>query len=236
MTRLLRRHGVKQTCTTPYNPKGNGTTERLNRTLMSLLRGAISPEIEWDTLIPVVLDIYNHCPHSSIGMSPYEAITGRPSRHIQLMPDTRATLLASSGKVTPSEVLPHSTTTRLNLRHRTNAQFAEAWSEAEADWLQKLSYQLGQLRDAHMHTQHQRHQLVNKHATAPVYQVGDMVVLRDIHRPPGVEGKLRRPYLGPWQIIDVHANHTLSLSDLDGNMLPRRIPSDHVRSWKTSST
>jgi len=140
------------------------------------------------------------------------------------MPDTRATLLASSGKVTPSEVLPHSTTTRLNSRHRTNAQFAEAWSEAEADWLQKLSYQLGQLRDAHMHTQHQRHQLVNKHATAPVYQVGDMVVLRDIHRPPGVEGKLRRPYLGPWQITDVHANHTLSLSDLDGNMLPRRIP------------
>ena len=41
MTRLLRRHGVKQVCTTPYNPKGNGTTERLNRTLMSLLRGAI---------------------------------------------------------------------------------------------------------------------------------------------------------------------------------------------------
>jgi len=50
MTRLLRRHGVKQVCTTPYNPKGNGTTERLNWTLMSLLRGAISPNVEWDTL------------------------------------------------------------------------------------------------------------------------------------------------------------------------------------------
>jgi len=123
MTRLLGRHGIKQTCTTPYNPKANGTTERLNRTLLSLLRGALTPNIEWDTLIPVVLDIYNNCPHSSIGMSPYEAITGRPSRHLQLMPDTRATLLASTGPITLTEVVPPATMSRLGSRHKTRDQF-----------------------------------------------------------------------------------------------------------------
>jgi len=111
--------------------------------------------------------------------------------------------------------------------------FNEAWLAAETEWQQKLSYHLGTLRDAHAHTQHQRHRAINRKVKAPTYQAGDVVVLRDIHRPQGVEGKLRRPYLGPWQITDVHANHTLTLSDLEGNPLSRRIPTDHVRPWVT---
>ena len=166
-------------------------------------------------------------------MSPYEAITGRPSRHLQSMPDTCATLLASTKPITLSKSVPPATTSRLGSRHRTRQQLSEAWLEAEADWQQKLSYHLGTLRDAHTHTQHQRHRSVNQKAKTPGYQAGDLVVLRDIHRPPGVEGKLRRPYLGPWQVTDVHANRTLSLSDLEGNSLSRRIPSDHVRPWVT---
>jgi hypothetical protein len=61
-------------------------------------------------------------------------------------------------------------------------------------------------------------------------------VLKDIHRPLGVEGKLRRPYLGPWQVVETHRNNTLSLADLDGNQLPRNVPTDHVRPWTSTSS
>ena len=62
VTRLLKRHGTRHAYTTPYNPKGNGATERLNRTLLSLLRGILTPGLEWDRHVQTVLNIYNHCP------------------------------------------------------------------------------------------------------------------------------------------------------------------------------
>jgi hypothetical protein len=61
-------------------------------------------------------------------------------------------------------------------------------------------------------------------------------VIKDIHRPPGVEGKLRRPYLGPWIIIGLNHNNTASLADIDGNVLRRSIPLDQVRLWRSSRT
>ena len=231
MTRLLNRHGIKHTFTTPYNPKGNGTTERLNRTLLSLLRGSLTPGVEWDTILPSVLDIYNHCPHSAIGISPYEAITGRPSRHPQLLPDTQALLLATAASTASSRTVPHTTEVRLRRHHGTRNQLEEAWAEAEANWLQQLSYHFGALRDTHARTQHQRHSLINASRNPRAFQAGDLVVLKDIHRPLGVEGKLRRPYLGPWQVVEAHHNNTLSLADLDGNLLPRKVPTDHARPW-----
>jgi len=183
-----------------------------------------------------VLDIYNHCPHSAIGISPYEAITGRPPRHPQLLPDTQALLLASADDTAAMHSMPPATSTRLRRRHGTNHQLEDAWAEAETDWLKQLSYHFGTLRESHDKTHNQRHQLANATRDQHSYQAGDMVVLKDVHRPPGVEGKLRRSYLGPWQVIDMHDNNSLTLSDPQGNLFPRRVPTDHVRLWKLVDT
>jgi hypothetical protein len=59
-----------------------------------------------------------------------------------------------------------------------------------------------------------------------------LVVIRDVHRPPGLEGKLRRPYLGPWVVTAVTPTRTLRLSDLHGNPLPRLVPTEHVKPWR----
>jgi hypothetical protein len=109
--------------------------------------------------------------------------------------------------------------------------FNEAWKTAEDDWLHQLSSHFGTLRETHARTKRRQHDSANAHRRAASFQTGDMVVVRDVHRPLGVEGKLRRPYLGPWQITEVHPNHTLSLADLEGNPLPRRVPFDHVHPW-----
>jgi hypothetical protein len=47
-------------------------------------------------MIPTILDIYNHCLHSSTGLTPYGAFTGRPTRHPQLMPDSYEILVSST--------------------------------------------------------------------------------------------------------------------------------------------
>ena len=65
---LLVTHGIDHRTTTPYNPKGNGTTERLNRTLLMLLRGTTHENLDWADAIPYVLRIYNHSRHEGLGM------------------------------------------------------------------------------------------------------------------------------------------------------------------------
>ena len=60
---------------------------------------------------------------------------------------------------------------------------------------------------------------------------GDLVVIKDVHRPPGVAGKLHRPFVGPWHVLKVNPGRTLQLADMEGNELDRAIPLDHVKPW-----
>jgi len=241
LKRLFRRYGIRHIFTTPYNPKGNGTTERLNRTLLSLLRGILTPGIEWDMAISSVLDIYNNCPHASIGISPYEAITGRPPRHPQLLPDVQQQL-TSTKEVQLNEARLPVTNARLRQRIGDRKTFAETWANAEQQWLTALSHHFGELRESHGLRKHTRHHHANSKRQYRPYLRDDLVVIKDVHSPLGVEGKLRRPYLGPWVVTAVNPNLTLSLADLDGNQLSRAVPEEHVRLWRrpesaaTSST
>jgi len=232
LDRLLRRYGTKQVFTTPYNPKANGATERLNRTLMSLLRGMLTPTLEWDIALQAVLDIYNNCSHSSTGFSPYEAMTGRPPRHPQIAPDIQDALTASSANIWPTEATLPSTNTRLRSRHASRRLFTEAWSEAEQVWQSQLDHHFGTLHDEHAGRKFDRHRRVDSHREDPSFVPNDLVVIRDVHRPLGVEGKLRRPYVGPWVVTAVHPNKTATLADLEGHALSRDVPFDHMRAWR----
>jgi hypothetical protein len=235
MTSLLNKHGVTQVHTTPYNPKANGATERLNRTLLALLRGVLSPGLEWDTAINAVLEIYNNSPHSALGMSPYEAITGRPPRHPQLVPDLRKILLDASS-VNLTEGSAPTTNARLRSRLGTRQSFREAWSTAETEWKQRLQHHFGNLRDAQ--TANQTARILHRNTRQPQhqYEVGDLVMLQDVHHPPGVEGKLSLHYLGPWSIADIHRNMTASVADMQGNPLPRQVPLAQLKPWTQRQT
>ena len=138
--RLLRRHGTKQVFTTPYNPKGNGTTERLNRTVLQLLRGTCEPGQEWTAVLPEVLAIYNNTKHQSIQVTPAEAFTGRPTRHPQLLPDWlsgRMTGTTNAGSVmTPEE------RQRMRTRYGRSQVLHDEWRKAEVEWHQTLTRHL----------------------------------------------------------------------------------------------
>ena len=67
---VLRKYNIAETKSTPNHPQSNGAVERLNRTLVEMLRCSGEENEEWDLLLTKVVLDYNHLPHSATGLSP----------------------------------------------------------------------------------------------------------------------------------------------------------------------
>lgn len=73
--------GTELHMSTAYHPETDGQTERTIRTLEDMLRTCILEwKNSWQKFLPLVEFSYNNSYHASIGMSPYEALYGRPCR------------------------------------------------------------------------------------------------------------------------------------------------------------
>ena len=72
---------IKKSRSSPFHPEGNSVCERLNGTLLSILKPCMldHPD-DWDTLIPNVLMAYRSTRHSSTGFTPNYLLTGREMR------------------------------------------------------------------------------------------------------------------------------------------------------------
>ena len=93
---LCKAFHVAKSHTTPYHPMGDGLVERMNRSLLSLLRSFVEKEGDWEQHLQFLLYIYRTSKHSSTGLSPFEIIFGSnpPSLHI---PDFRTTAILDPG-------------------------------------------------------------------------------------------------------------------------------------------
>jgi hypothetical protein len=68
---LLDEYSINHVFTTPYKPSSNGIVERVNRTVLELLRNLrVEKSTSWDDEISRVVTFYNSSPHSELGMSP----------------------------------------------------------------------------------------------------------------------------------------------------------------------
>lgn len=72
-------YGAKHFTAAAYRPQGNGVNERSHRSLRSMVQAVC---YEYAVPLPiglcVAVEAYNNTPHSSIGVSPFEALFGRP--------------------------------------------------------------------------------------------------------------------------------------------------------------
>ena len=73
MSHLYVMYGVEQSTTTPYNPCGNAPMERLNHTLIGLLKSLPKEQkSNWPLHLPSLVFAYNAMPHDTTGYQPYD--------------------------------------------------------------------------------------------------------------------------------------------------------------------
>ena len=78
---LMKELGVKLNLSTAFHPQTNGQSKRTIKTLEDMLRSCVLQFKEhWNEYLPLAEFTYNNSYHSSIEMSPYEALYGKQCR------------------------------------------------------------------------------------------------------------------------------------------------------------
>jgi len=78
---LTKLAGIRRTRTTPFRPRSDGQTERMNRTILAMLRAtAYDNPSDWPGKLPAIMAAYRMTPHSTTGVTPNYAMLGREVR------------------------------------------------------------------------------------------------------------------------------------------------------------
>lgn len=94
---FIKKLGVEHRMTSPYHPQSNGIDERLNGTLVHILRTYVDKyQEDWDEHLKWSLYVYNTTVHESTGYSPYQVLHGmEPRSPLRPKRPRRTTLPAS---------------------------------------------------------------------------------------------------------------------------------------------
>ena len=78
---LTKLAGIRRTRTTPFHPRSDGQTERMNRTILAMIRATASDNPgDWPGKLPAIMAAYRMTPHSTTGVTPNYAMLGREVR------------------------------------------------------------------------------------------------------------------------------------------------------------
>ena len=79
--------GIKKNHTTPYtyHLMGDGLVERINRSLLTLLRSFVDKKEDWKKHLQLLLFIYRSTKHATTGLSPYEVLFGYNPLVLQML-------------------------------------------------------------------------------------------------------------------------------------------------------
>uniref|UniRef100_A0A914HPD7 RNA-directed DNA polymerase n=1 Tax=Globodera rostochiensis TaxID=31243 RepID=A0A914HPD7_GLORO len=70
---------IERSTTAGYDPQANGVTERVNQTIIGMLRRSTTSAWEWDDRLPYIVFAYNTTPSETTGFSPHYLMFGKPA-------------------------------------------------------------------------------------------------------------------------------------------------------------
>jgi transposase InsO family protein len=187
-TELHKFVGIKPSKTVAYNPEGNGMNERSHQGLHQYLAMYLEPANRetWDTMLNVASWVHNSTKHESLGVSPYEIVTGLEPRSAQSwLPD-------------PNEDI-----------EKTNESF-QGYYGVDKKYLQELREKarsmIGKAQTDYLSR-------LNKNSRDPTYKIGDMVLIRIQDRSTYVARKWTAKYKGPFIITAIIGPGVVKIKD-----------------------
>ena len=162
---LHRLTGIKASNTTPYHPMGDGQCERLNRTIINMLKSLSDlAKRDWRSQLPKLSFAYNSTSNKTTGFSPFFLMFGRESR---LPIDEIFQDVGESGK----------------LRNGNHAKFVQEWQEAMKEAIDVARKNIQKSAEWNK-------KYYDRKAKAVELVMGDMVLVKNT-RARGGTGKMR---------------------------------------------
>jgi hypothetical protein len=165
--------GIKPINMCAYRPQGNGMNERTHKELHEYLAMYLRPANRqtWDTMLNVASWIHNSTEHESLGMSPFEIMTGVKPRSAQSWIPTQGENIKEI-----SEKFQH--------YYNVDRKYLEELRE-------KAKIMIGKAQTDYLTR-------INKYSKEMKYKVGDKVLIRIQDRSTYVSRKWSAKYKGPY--------------------------------------
>ncbi|PTQ27291.1 hypothetical protein MARPO_0207s0002 [Marchantia polymorpha] len=193
---LTDRFEIDHRKTTPYHPQTNGQIERVNGTLVSILRKTVvDSKRDWDTKLTAALWAYRTTFKVTTQATPFSLVYGLEAT-LPIEFEVESLRVAVQSRLTNSQSLRNRLTTleELDERRRMSAQHIEA-------------------------IQRRRKITFDKKHKKRTLRPGMMVMLQD-GRKLEFPGKFDEVWLGPYLIREVFPNNLVQLETLNGEVFP----------------
>lgn len=185
--------GITHKVTTPYNPQGNGLTERYNQTLTDcLLKYVNSKQTDWDIYLPTILFANRTSVNRATKTTPYKLVYGRDAKlpcddFVNTEIEDRS---AFEERLKRLEKIPE-----LHLTSKQNIQVEQS--------KQKTYY--------------------DKRHKRPEYKPGDQVLIKNSQKLSRKGGKLEVRFFGPYTVETVTNSGSVKVHDRKQLVAPTRL-------------
>ncbi len=172
MQEVMKIMGAQHRSTTPYHPQSNGLVERLNHTLADMMSMYVnSAHSDWDVILPYITFAYNTSRQESTGRTPFFLLYGREAK----LPIDYA--LRSD----PNPAGKQNAEESARLLNKARGEVAKRLVD-DVQAKQKEAYDKG-------------------HRDAPVFEVGEEVLIYKPVRKVKRSEKLLHKFLGPYVVV-----------------------------------
>ncbi|EYC42134.1 hypothetical protein Y032_0541g3182 [Ancylostoma ceylanicum] len=205
MAEIMRITKVDHIMTKGYNPRENGITERLNGTIVAMLRRSTVVPAEWDVRLPFCMMAYNMTPHRSTGESPYFILHGMDPNY-------------------PSAVIPNGGVSWYSM-DKSLDDYKSQLLQAIAETHDRVKEYNERVRESMKRAYDERNKVdFRKHP-----KVGDRVyLLSPNEKAMNVHPKLVCEWSGPYRVLETSQNSAL-ITRMGENSEPVRVQFDVLR-------